>query len=85
MTVYDAPAEISYDVKSASAPFGSDFDAPKLNNPKSFPVAYSSSNEGVATVGEDGTVTINGIGFATIKANVADKAGFCVVYIRRLP
>ena len=62
VTVYDAPAEISYDVKSASAPFGSDFDAPKLNNPKSFPVAYSSSNEGVATVGEDGTVTINGIG-----------------------
>ncbi len=75
VTVYDAPAEISYDVKSASATFGSDFDTPKLNNPKSFPVAYSSSNEGVATVGEDGTVTINGIGFATIKANVADKAG----------
>lgn len=73
--VYDAPAEISYDVKSASVTFGSDFDAPKLNNPKGFEVVYSSSNENVATVGKDGAVTINGIGFATIKANVADKAG----------
>ena len=42
------------------------FDAPQLTNPNNLPVSYTSSNESVATVAADGSVTLLSAGSTTI-------------------
>lgn len=44
---------------------------PELNNPENLTVEYSSSNESVATVDEEGNVTIIGAGTTTVSADFA--------------
>lgn len=45
------------------------FTAPTLTNPNSLAIEYTSSNEDVATVGTDGTITLQGNGTTTITAH----------------
>lgn len=66
-------AELSFgETASYTIPFGSEFNAPALVNPKNVAVNYSSENEAVATIENDGKVTISGIGTTTIKATPVD-------------
>lgn len=52
---------------------------PELNNPENLAVEYSSSNEQVATVDEEGNVSVVGAGTTTISADFAGDADkdFC--------
>lgn len=47
---------------------GQEFTAPALVNPNGLAVSYSSSDEAVATVAADGSVTVKGVGMTTITA-----------------
>ena len=54
-------------------------DAPFLfeyHNTASLPVAWSSSNQSVATIAEDGTVTITGVGTTTLTASNTGNAAY---------
>ena len=51
-----------------------DFTAPTLKNPNSLAISYTSSNEDVATVGTDGTITLQGNGTTTITAHTEGDA-----------
>lgn len=50
------------------------FTAPTLTNPNSLAIEYTSSNEDVATVGTDGTITLQGNGTTTITAHTEGDA-----------
>lgn len=50
------------------------FTAPTLTNPYSLAISYTSSNEAVATVGTDGTITLQGNGETTITAHTEGDA-----------
>lgn len=64
-----AEAGISYDVEEVTYTIGDpDFKAPVLNNPNNLKAYYSSENESVAIVEEDGSLTIVGPGTALIRA-----------------
>ena len=58
----------AYSDPTATAVFGETATLPTLNNPNGLTVTYSSSNQTVATVNENGEVTIVGIGETVIKA-----------------
>lgn len=62
------PANLSFSSDKATATIGKKFTAPTLSNPNNLDVIFSSSNEKVAVVDGDGTVTLIGIGTTTIKA-----------------
>lgn len=70
-------AGISFgDVTSVSALLGSAFEAPALLNPNNLGVTYSSSNESVATVDNNGAVTIKAAGKTIITAKFAGNEEF---------
>ena len=62
---------LSYSASTATAVLGQSWTAPTLNNPSNISVTYSSTNTGVATINQNGTVTLVGAGQTTIKANYA--------------
>ena len=75
-----AEAELAYASTEVTLAEGETLTQPKLNNPNSLPVTYSSDNDAVATVAEDGKITLaGGIGTAVITAstegNDTHKAG----------
>ena len=65
---------LSYSASTATAVLGQSWTAPTLNNPFNITVTYSSTNTGVATIDENGNVTVVGTGQTTIKANYAGDA-----------
>ena len=71
LTVSKDKATLAYSVQTATATMGQAFTAPTLNNPNNLAVTYSSSKETVATISEEGVVTIVGEGETTIKATFA--------------
>ena len=64
-----AEAGISFDVTEVKYEIGSgDFESPVINNPNNLKIYYSSENENVAIIDEDGIVTIIGQGTTLIRA-----------------
>ena len=60
---------ISWSSSSASATYGGTYNLPTLNNPNRVPITYTSSNTSVATINNNGAVTIkNQTGQTTITA-----------------
>ena len=63
-------AGLSWSASSITATLASDDNSfPTLSNPNGLEVTYSSSDEAVATISSDGTVTLVGAGTASIIAN----------------
>ena len=71
LTINKATPTLAFSKETATATMGQAFTAPTLNNPNSLAVTYSSSKETVATISEEGIVTIIGEGETTIKATFA--------------
>lgn len=69
-------AGLEFSATSATAVLGQSFTAPTLSNPNNLTVAYSSSDESVATVAADGTVTPVAAGTTTIKATSEETDQF---------
>ena len=70
-------AELSYSVSTFTATIGEDVEFPVLNNPNELEgITYSSSHDDVATVDENGTVTLVAAGQTTIKASFAGNDDF---------
>lgn len=70
-------AGLSFGEQTAlTAVLGEAFEAPALTNPNNLAVKYASSDANVATVDEEGNVTITGIGEATITATSAATEQF---------
>ena len=77
LVIYEVPEnenaledpQLSYAEQSVTVIFGKEYELPELNNPNSLEVEFQSSKEEVATVDEDGNVTLTGNeGSTTIKA-----------------
>ena len=64
-------AELAFEPTELTVELGDDFTAPTLNNPYNVAVTYTSSDENVAEVDTDGSLTIIGAGTATITATFA--------------
>ena len=64
-------AELAFEPTELTVELGDDITEPTLNNPYNVAVTYSSSDENVAEVDTDGSLTINGAGTATITATFA--------------
>ena len=70
-------AGLSYDVANFTATIGEDNVFPVLQNPNELEgISYSSSHDDVATVDENGTVTLVAAGQTTIKASFAGNDDF---------
>ena len=70
-------AELSYSVSTFTATIGDDVEFPVLNNPNELEgITYSSSHDDVATVDENGTVTLVAAGQTTIKASFGGNTEF---------
>ena len=70
-------AELSYGSQTtSSAVLGEAYTAPTLTNPYKVDVTYSSSNTSVATVNNEGAVTLVGAGETTITASFAGNASY---------
>ena len=78
LTVNAGTPTFAYTAQTATAVYGAeDNQLPTLNNPNELTVtAYSSSNTAVATVDEDGVVTIKGIGTTVITATGAATGNY---------
>lgn len=64
---------LSFSVPNATATIGqTDFEAPELSGAKTT-VSYSSSDESVATVASDGSITIKNLGSTIIKAEAVEN------------
>ena len=64
-------AGLAYEETEFTIDFGEDFTAPTLTNPYNLSVTFASDNTDVATVADNGDVTIKGVGTATITASFA--------------
>lgn len=62
---------LAFSASETTATLGEDFTEPTLTNPYELPLTWSSSDEAVATVDEDGEVTLVAAGTATITASYA--------------
>ncbi|MCR5180747.1 MAG: Ig-like domain-containing protein [Bacteroidaceae bacterium] len=62
---------LAFNASEATATLGEDFTEPTLTNPYELPLTWSSSDEAVATVDEDGEVTLVAAGTTTITASYA--------------
>ena len=71
LTITKGTATLAFSTETATATMGQAFTAPTLSNPNNLAVTYSSSKETVATISEEGVVTIVGEGETTIKATFA--------------
>lgn len=76
ITVNKGDAGLSFSASTANAVVGSDFTEPTLSNPNGLTVTYTSSNPAVATVDENGNVTIVGEGTTTITAKITGDANY---------
>lgn len=78
LTVNDTrvATELSYAVGTQTIAMGEVLAAPELTNPNGVPVTYSSDDEGVATVDEDGNVTGISKGITTITATFAGNTSY---------
>ena len=65
-------AELNFSTSAYTATIGEENTFPTLANPHSLSVTYSSSNEEVATVATDGTITLVAAGTTTIMASSAE-------------
>ena len=72
-TIYVGKANVSlyYSSSSATATIGEEWTAPSLNNSENVSVTYSSTEINVATIANNGIVTLVAAGKTTIKANFA--------------
>ena len=70
------PAGLAFTEEAYTANLGEYFTAPELTNPNGLAVSYKSSDEAVATVINDGTVTILKAGTTTITATSAETKEF---------
>ena len=70
-TITKGTITLTYSSDKAEGKIGVAFTAPTLNNPSSVAVTYSSSNTDVATINDEGAVTLVGPGEATITASYA--------------
>ncbi len=62
-------SQIAWSASEVSATMGNNFNnAPTLSNPYNLPVTYNSSAETVATIGNNGAITLVGAGTTTISA-----------------
>ena len=61
---------------TSSAVLGEAYTAPTLSNPYKVDVTYNSSNPAVATVNNDGAVTLVGVGETTITASFSGNASY---------
>ncbi|MBQ9669341.1 MAG: Ig-like domain-containing protein [Prevotella sp.] len=66
-------AGISYSESTFTTILGQDGEFPTLDNPNGLDVTYSSSNEDVATINENGIVTLVTAGTTTIKATTEES------------
>ena len=71
LTINKATITLAYSSEKAEAKMGETFTAPTLNNPSKVAVTYSSSKTDVATISEEGAVTLKGPGETTISAAYA--------------
>ena len=71
LTINKATITLAYSSEKAEAKMGETFTAPTLNNPSKVAVTYSSSKTDVATISEEGAVTVKGPGETTISAAYA--------------
>ena len=70
-TINKATVSLSYSANEAEGKIGVAFTAPTLSNPSSVALTYSSSNTDVATINDEGAVTLVGPGETTITASYA--------------
>lgn len=66
-------AGLAFDATTATAVIGSDFTAPVLTKATNATITWTSTNEEVATVNENGEVTLVAAGTTTIKAAAAEN------------
>ncbi len=69
-------AELAYGVEEFTATIGEDNEFPVLSNPNELPVTYTSSDENVATIDEDGNITLVAAGETTITATSDETSEF---------
>ena len=70
-------AELSYSESTFTATIGEDVEFPVLSNPNELEgITYSSSHEDVATIDENGAITLVGAGQTTIKAAFAGNDSY---------
>ena len=69
-------AELAYEVETFTAIIGEDNEFPVLINPNELPVTYTSSDENVATIDEDGNITLVAAGETTITATSDETSEF---------
>lgn len=69
-------AELAYEVETFTATIGEDNEFPVLINPNELPVTYTSSDESVATIDEDGNITLVAAGETTITATSDETSEF---------
>ena len=67
---------LSFAGKQYEAAMGDDFVAPELSNPNNLPVSWSSSDDKVATVDDNGKVTLVGKGSVVITASTEGNDDF---------
>ena len=70
------PANIAFATETVTVTIGDDFTAPGLQNPNQLELTWTSSDEDVATVAADGTVTILAPGTTVITAAFAGNDDF---------
>ncbi len=75
-TVVLADPELAYGVETFTATIGEDNEFPVLSNPNELPVTYTSSDENVATIDEDGNITLVAAGETTITATSDETSEF---------
>ena len=75
-TITKATVTLAYSSDKAEAKMGEEFTAPTLDNPSKVAVTYSSSKTDVATISEEGVVTLIGAGQTTITASFAGNDNY---------
>lgn len=69
-------ANLSFNPTSLLAYLDEPYSLPTLNNPNNLIVSYKSSNENVATVANDGTLTLLGSGISTISVSSEENDNY---------
>ena len=75
-TITKATPTLTYSSDKADARVGEAFTAPTLDNPSKVAVTYSSSKTDVATISEEGVITLVGAGETTITASFAGDGNY---------
>ena len=75
-TVEKEEAGIKYSVSNFTATIGEETDFPVLENPNNLDVTYASTHEDIATVDENGEITLLAVGQTTIKATTEENESY---------